>query len=288
MNIVRCINRVLGLVGAKIVSTAPDEREMQRLRDLRQRQHWSQAKYTAGLDLNDASFLSFLEQVCTPYYEALARLPRTATEANGGYYLENIWFGPIDGGLLYGVIRSFRPRHIIEIGSGFSTHLMRRAIVDSNLSTRITSIDPDPRTDINRVADTILKMRVEDLDFHDIVSQLEAGDILFIDSSHTIISGGDVPFLFLEVAPRLRPGVLIHVHDIFIPYDYPEEWVCALRRGWNEQYLVHAFLAFNNAFRILWAGSYMWKNQRDALIAAIPHGAYAKGAGSLWFQRIGV
>ncbi|MDW8234986.1 MAG: hypothetical protein RMJ54_19615, partial [Roseiflexaceae bacterium] len=97
MNIAQLINRALELFGARIVSTAPDKRETQRLRDLRQRNHWSQAKYTAGLDLEETRFLSFLEQVCTPYYEALARIPRTATEADGGYYFDNIWFGPIDG-----------------------------------------------------------------------------------------------------------------------------------------------------------------------------------------------
>lgn len=285
MNILQLINRALGLCGAKIVSTAPDQCEMRRLQGLHQRNHWSQAKYTAGLDLDEARFLSFLEQVCAPYYEALARMPRTAAEANGGYYLDNIWFGPIDGALLYGIIRSFRPRHIIEIGSGFSTHLMRRAILDGSLAARITSIDPAPRIDIRQVSDIVLAQRVEELDVQTIVDELEAGDVLFIDSSHTIISGGDIPFLFLEVIPQLRPGVLIHVHDIFIPYDYPEEWIRTLRRGWNEQYLVHAFLAFNTAFRILWAGSYMWENQRTALMSAIPHGESATGAGSLWFQR---
>lgn len=285
MSIVQLINWVLGLFGAKIVSTAPDQRETRRLQHLYERNHWSQAKYTAGLDLDETRFLSFFEQVCTPYYEDLARIPRTAAEARGGYHFDNIWFGPIDGALLYGIIRFFHPRHIIEIGSGFSTYLMRRAIIDGNLVTRITSIDPEPRVDIRQVADIVRTQRVEELDVQTIVDELEAGDILFIDSSHTIISGGDVPFLFLEVVPKLRPGVLIHVHDIFIPYDYPEEWIRTLHRGWNEQYLVHAFLAFNTAFRILWSGSYMWATRRDDLIAAIPHGAHAKGAGSLWFQR---
>lgn len=286
MNILKLINQALGLFGAKIVSTAPDQRETQRLKHLRERNHWSQAKYTAGLDLDETRFLSFLERVCMPYYEVLACMPRTAAEANGGYYLDNIWFGPIDGALLYGIIRSFRPRHIIEIGSGFSTHLMRRAILDGNLATKVTSIDPEPRIDIRQAADIVRRQRVEELDAQMIIDELEAGDILFIDSSHTIVSGGDVPFLFLEVVPRIRSGVLIHVHDIFIPYDYPEEWIYALHRGWNEQYLVHAFLAFNTAFRILWVGSYMWKNCHNALIAAIPNADAAIGAGSLWFQRI--
>ncbi|MBO9384354.1 MAG: class I SAM-dependent methyltransferase [Roseiflexus sp.] len=285
MKLVQFINKAIGIFGAKIISSIPEQREVQRLNLLRQRNHWSTAKYTAGLDLDEARFLSFLNQVCVPYRNDLCRLPRTAAEVCGGYYFNNIWFGPVDGSILYGVIRHFRPNHIIEIGSGFSTHLMRRAITDGSLPTRVTSIDPEPRIDIHLVADTILPLRVEELNVHDIVDRLNEGDILFIDSSHMIVSGGDVPFLFLEVLPRLRPGVLIHVHDIFFPYDYPEEWVCVLRRGWNEQYLVHAFLAFNAAFHILWSGSYMWNKQREALVKALPDDINAQGAGSLWLQR---
>ncbi|ABU56279.1 class I SAM-dependent methyltransferase [Roseiflexus castenholzii] len=286
MNLVQFINQILGLFGVKIISTIPEKRESQRLDELRRRNHWSTAKYTAGLDLDETRFLWFLDHVCVPYRDDFNLLLCDAAKICHGYRIDNIWFGPIDSCVLYGIIRHFRPNHIIEVGSGFSTHLMRCAIVDGNLPTRIISIDPEPRVDIHQVADTILARRVEELDVHNIVDQLNTGDILFIDSSHTIVSGGDAPFLFLEVLPNLRPGVLIHVHDTFFPYDYPEEWICTLRRGWNEQYLVHAFLAFNTTFRILWSGSYMWDRQREALIAALPHSANAKGAGSLWLQRI--
>lgn len=288
MKTLHLINDLLGLFDKKIVSSLPDKQERQRLQLLHQRNHWSQAKYTAGLNLDETHFLRFLHKVCHPHRRDIEHLPRTSAESPDGYYLDNIWFGPVDGIVLYCTIRHFRPSKIFEIGSGFSTHLMRRAINDGNLSCHITSIDPEPRIEIHQVADTIIPQRVEELDADEIASQLDAGDILFIDSSHTIVSGGDIPFLFLEVIPRLRTDVLIHVHDIFLPYDYPEEWVCALQRGWNEQYLVHAFLAFNTAFQILWSGSYMWYKQREALISFIPRSINAKGAGSLWFQRIAV
>ncbi len=286
MKVLNLINNLLGPFGAKIISSLPEKRENQRLHRLRRRNHWSQAKYTSGLDLDESRFLRFLCDVCHPYRRDLDRLLSASSDAASGYYLDNIWFGPIDGSVLYCVIRHFRPKKIIEIGSGFSTHLMRQSITDGNLSCQIISIDPEPRINIHRVADTIIPQRVEDLDADEIADQLGSGDILFIDSSHTIVSGGDVPFLFLEVIPRLRAGVLIHVHDIFFPYDYPEEWVCTLRYGWNEQYLVHAFLAFNTAFHIFWSGSYMWHEHRDSLISSIPYSINARGAGSLWFQRV--
>jgi len=119
MKLVQFINKAIGIFGAKIISSIPEQREVQRLNLLRQRNHWSTAKYTAGLDLDEVRFLSFLNQVCVPYRDALNRLPRTAAEACGGYHFDNIWFGPVDGSILYGVIRHFRPNHIIEIGAAF-------------------------------------------------------------------------------------------------------------------------------------------------------------------------
>ena len=102
-----------------------------------------------------------------------------------------------------------------------------------------------------------------------ILDLLSAGDILFIDSSHTVTTGGDVPYLFLEILPRLNPGVLIHIHDIFLPFDYPEQWVLE-DWGWTEQYLVHAFLSYNQTFEILWPASYVWEHHRLISCASYP------------------
>jgi hypothetical protein len=115
---------------------------------------------------------------------------------------------------------------------------------------------------------------------------LGAGDVLFIDSSHVAKTGGDVVFLYHEVLPRLAPGVIVHIHDIFLPADYPPEWVFS-GRAWNEQYLVRAFLAFNSAFRILLAVAWLALNRGDVLAAAFPGDSrqYDSGGGSLWIQR---
>ncbi len=280
------INALLRPLGAKLISTRHEERELRRLRALQARGHWAQPRYRAGLRLDKDANLRFLEQVCAPYRDALGALPRSAAHTRDGYYTDNIWFGAVDASVLYGVLRHVRPARIVEVGCGFSTRLMRRAIIDGGLATHLTCIDPEPRVDIQAVADEFLAHRVEDVAIERIVEPLHAGDILFIDSSHVVVTGGDVPFLFLEVLPRLRPGVLVHVHDMFFPYDYPESWVFELRAGWNEQYLVHAFLAGNEAFEMMWAGHFMWRQHREDVLTIIPHAAFATGAGSLWLRRV--
>ena len=118
----------------------------------------------------------------------------------------------------------------------------------------------------------------------DLFTALEADDVLFIDSSHVVRTGGDVTFLFLEVLPRLQPGVVVQVHDVFLPHEYPREWVVDGLRFWNEQYVLQAFLAFNSAFRVLLANSYLDARYPDALRNTFPTSPWW-GGGSLWFQR---
>src|SRR5262249_46442361 len=114
-------------------------------------------------------------------------------------------------------------------------------------------------------------------------------DILFIDSSHVFRVDSDVRFLFLEVLPRLNPGVLIHIHDIFLPYDYPRDWIVKEHRFWNEQYLLHAFLLFNRAFEVLWAGSYMHTRHSDKLKRAFAsYDPASVWPGSFWMRRLAV
>jgi hypothetical protein len=116
--------------------------------------------------------------------------------------------------------------------------------------------------------------------------ELTAGDILFIDTSHTVKTGGDVVFLLQEVLPRLADGVVVHIHDIFLPHDYPPEWVFA-GRAWNEQYAVRSFLTFNSVFEILFSVAWMSHFKNDILAAALPGYPqnYRDGGGSLWIQR---
>jgi hypothetical protein len=130
---------------------------------------------------------------------------------------------------------------------------------------------------------SLIEKKVEDLDL-DFFSQLGPGDILFIDSSHTVKIGGDVNYLFLEKLPRLKPGVIVHVHDIFIPFDYRRDWVMDEFRFWTEQYLLQAFLTFNSEFEVLIANSYLSHYHKEDLKTTFPNSPWW-GGGSFWMRR---
>ncbi|MGI8893260.1 MAG: class I SAM-dependent methyltransferase, partial [Bacteroidia bacterium] len=152
--------------------------------------------------------------------------------------------------------------------------------------SRIVCIDPQPRVEILTHADEHFAFYVEDLDAGKILNKIKSGDILFIDSSHVVATGGDVNFLFLEILPQLPAGVFIHIHDIFFPFDYPEEWVINERWGWNEQYLVHAFLMFNDTFEIIWPSHYMWVKHKDKINKSFRPAVNNYKPSSLWIKKI--
>ncbi len=141
---------------------------------------------------------------------------------------------------LYAIIAETKPRRYVEVGSGNSTKVAHKAVTDHGLSTKITSIDPYPRAEIDSLAHEIVRKPFEDVDTS-WIAELEAGDILFIDNSHRMLPNSDATVFFLETLPALKPGVIVHVHDIYLPYDYPQ-FMCD--RFYSEQYgLAIAILA---------------------------------------------
>jgi hypothetical protein len=140
---------------------------------------------------------------------------------------------------LYGMIAHFKPAKYVEIGSGNSTKVARKAIKDQNLKTIITSIDPMPRAEIDTLADKIIRQPLENMNDLSFADELQANDILFIDNSHRSFPNSDVTVCFLEILPRLKKGVIVHIHDIYLPYDYPQ-FMCD--RFYNEQYLLATLL----------------------------------------------
>lgn len=152
------------------------------------------------------------------------------------YWLNN-WFPPLDAAALYCILTETNPKRFFEIGSGNSTKFARHAIRNHSLQT-ITSVDPCPRAEIDAICDRIVRVSLESVDVS-LFEELESGDILFVDSSHRAFMNSDVTVIFLEILPYLKPGVLVHFHDIFLPHDYPEQWVT---RYYNEQYLLAVLL----------------------------------------------
>lgn len=198
---------------------------------------------------------------------------------------EQDWFPRMDAAAAYAMIRKFRPRRIVEIGSGHSTRIMARAIADGGFACAFTAIDPMPRADIaslpvDRIAALFAPEHFARID------ALEAGDLLFVDSSHILWPGSDVDLVLARVIPRLSQGVIIHIHDIFLPDAYPAHWAW---RGYTEQQGVAALLA-GGGFEIRFA-SHFALTRLDALQAAPVLGAVAFPEGavesSLWLAKAG-
>jgi predicted O-methyltransferase YrrM len=173
------------------------------------------------------------------------------------------------------MIRRNRPRTVLELGAGFST-LVAAAAVRANraaeVQTRLISCDPYASRQAAATVDGLAELRpiaAERLDESEF-GALGAGDILFIDSSHTVRVGGDVVHLLCEVVPRLAPGVLVHVHDVYLPYQYPREWFEQLHWYWAEQYLLQALLINNPRLNVLIAAHALWRDRREALAKLIP------------------
>jgi hypothetical protein len=145
---------------------------------------------------------------------------------------------------IYGIITKFKPNLYIEIGSGNSTKVARKAIKENDLGTEIVSIDPYPRANIDHLANKVIRDSFENLpDNQFIIDSLNKNDILFIDNSHRVFPNSDAMICFLEIIPFLKKGVIVHIHDIYLPYDYPQ-FMCD--RFYNEQYILAAFLIANS------------------------------------------
>ncbi len=151
---------------------------------------------------------------------------------------DNIWFHTFDAACLTCFLVERNPKRYVEIGSGNSTKFTRHAIRQAGLRTKITSIDPQPRAEIDLLCDHVSRCRLEDSDLL-VFDELDEGDLLFFDGSHRLFQNSDVTVFFLEVLPKLKRGVLVHIHDIFLPDDYPESWTGRL---YSEQYILGAML----------------------------------------------
>lgn len=192
------------------------------------------------------------------------------------------WFPTLDAVAAYTLIREHRPRRIIEIGSGHSTRFLARAVADGQFDATITAIDPAPRAMLTGLPIRFVPQVVQGCD-PALFSELQAGDVLFIDSSHILMPGTDVDWLFNRILPRLPAGLLIHIHDIFLPDDYPSAWSW---RGYNEQQAIGPMLA--GGFRLLFASHWAATRMRDivqqGIVGRLPAAAEALPA-SLWLVR---
>jgi hypothetical protein len=248
----------------------------------------AQERIINGLDLNQEGQLALLANF--DFRDELIAIPSVVTSALSFGYKNNA-FEVGDAEYLYDIIRYCKPKKILEIGSGQSTLMAQLAIKknkqeDQSYDCEQICVEPFEQPWLEQIGVTVHRTKIEDLDTT-VVEELVANDILFIDSSHVIRPQGDVLFEYMNIIGRVQPGVLIHVHDIFTPCDYPEAWVLHDRRLWNEQYLLEAFLCFNKAFKIIGAVNWLWHNYSNRLAHACPMLLMNGGEpGSFWFTRI--
>jgi predicted O-methyltransferase YrrM len=223
---------------------------------------WSSVPYSAAYDrIKKADVEAVFENILR-WVDDLKTLPR---EAADGFYWNNGMFPPLDAIALYGMIREYQPKRLLEIGSGFSTEIALMAAAHTRTAIHCIEPYPTPRllareNELGRLTRSTLQESPPE-----VFAELQAGDFLFIDTTHTVKIGSDVNHLIFNVLPWIAPGVFIHVHDIFLPYEYPKRWYDEISIFWNEQYLLLAYLLENPGIEIVLPNYSLSVKNRDAL-----------------------
>lgn len=239
-----------------------------------------------GIELAERRQIDLVKKFSSYY----SQMPFSEVKQEGyRYYFHNHFFCHGSSIILYSLMRHFQPKKIVEVGSGFSSAAMldvNEHFFDGNI--HFTFIEPYPErlyslmTGEDREKCTIIADAAQHVP-QNVFAELGSGDILFIDSSHVVKIGSDVLFLFSEILPILQNGVIVHIHDIYWPFEYPQEWVTG-GRAWNEAYLVRAFLQFNAAFEILLFNSFLAIHHKDHMKENLPRFLQDSGS-SLWIRR---
>lgn len=255
----------------------------------RQNEIWSKSpeKTVKGIELNTEAQLQLVKDLYRYYTE----LPfsKTKDEVGTRYYYKNSFYSYTDAVILFSVIRRFKPRRIIEIGSGYSSALMLDTNeIFFNGEIDLKFIEPYAEDRLEQLVGSTEKVRAEIVRKKvqktslDLYRKLESGDILFIDSTHSVKTGSDVNFILFEILPILKKGVLIHFHDIHFPFEYPKEWVLN-GFGWNETYFLRAFLMYNKNFKIILFSDYLHKFHKE-IFKSMPL-TYNSPGSNIWLVK---
>lgn len=266
------------------------------INDLEKRNVWNRRSELSGIDFRKEEQLTLLTDLGRLFGNE-CKWPRKSKKDTTQFYTDNgsFSFGCAAG--LHCMIRNYQPEHIIEIGSGFSSLIISSALTLNRKRENVapcdyTIVDPYPGETVSKglpALEKLEKKRIELIE-PEFFEQLVKNDILFVDSGHTVRTGSDVNYLILDVLPRLAPGVIIHFHDIPLPYEYQKVYFTnpAFRMFWTEAYLLQAFLTYNSEFEILLAMEYLMKEHMVDFCAAFPHFALKynwANSGSFWIRR---
>jgi hypothetical protein len=207
----------------------------------------------------------------------------------GGYRIDNDSYGPVGADLLHGVVRGLKPRRIVELGSGQSTLIMAAAAARNRAEgteTELRAFDPFPsvaKPGLPGLA-ALEPLRAQDVPL-DVFTGLEHGDVLFVDTTHTVKIDSDVNHIVLDILPVLAPGVIVHVHDIFMPYEYLREFAEKSGLHWSEQYLLQAFLSGNPGYEVLAAAYALCRDRPDAMARLAPTWRPGARPSAFWMRR---
>jgi hypothetical protein len=234
------------------------------IKDLEERRIWDIRSRLPGIDFRAEQQIDFLKELGARFADE-CRWPLLPSDDQSEFYLKNLSFSYGCAASTHCMIRNVKPRTVIEIGSGMSSRVIAKVLTrnrsEDGRGGDHLIVDPYPdkvvKEGLVRISE-LVERKVELIDFS-FWERLKANDILFIDSGHCVRIGGDVNYLFLEILPRLSPGVIVHIHDINLPYEYPRAYATSetFRQFWTEQYLLQGFLCFNNGFEILLAMNYL-------------------------------
>jgi hypothetical protein len=255
-------------------------------------QLWERRSELVGIDMRAPEQQALLGRIAGSFKREYEAFPSTPPDVPYRYSTGNDFFKSVDAAVLYSLIRLHKPRRMIEVGSGNSTYAAAEAIRRNESEghpCHLTAVEPYPSGVLSAGfpgLGELLARKAEDVPLERF-QELGENDLLFVDSSHVLKIGGDVQYLFLEVFPRLHKGVLVHLHEIFLPREYPREWIktAHVRQFWTEQYLLQCFLTFNEHFQVIWAGQFMHRTYPALMQEAF--GAHDwDHSMSFWIQRV--
>lgn len=274
-------NRVLRAANLRIDSRTALLKESNRINRLSATGWFSQRSYPIPPCFETARYHFVLDALL----EVRSDIEKLRTPAlnDVDYTFDNGFYSSPDAEVLYALVRKLHPKRILEIGCGNSTRVSRQAIIDGSLIAELTCIDPAPRRDVLRFADKSELLPVEESDAELLVSKLEPGDVLFIDTSHEVRPGNDCAFIYGRLVPSVPVGVFVHIHDIFLPWEYPEDFVRTEAPLWGEQYIVSAMLHGCGTWEAVWPGYYLQRTLPN-FRQLFPH-SEERNAQSLWLRR---
>lgn len=260
------------------------------LPDVTSLKYLDEPKFNSSITIDYEKIFSMVENL--KYKKETSNINYDIILNDGGKF-KFPFFLPQEAELYYLFIRNFKPTRIIEIGAGFSTKIALLALQanqneNPNDYSELICIEPFENEWLEKTSANIIRKKVEDCELR-LFTELNANDILFIDSSHQIKPEGDVLFIYLQILPQLRSGVIIHIHDIFYPRDYPPRLIIDAHSFWNEQYLLEAFLSYNNEFEVIFPQNHLFRDyenkMKEIFYTANSYSEYNKDACSFWIKK---